>query len=291
MKNKVLVTGATGATGANAIKRLLELQIPVRAMVHSLDSRSEALTEKGVEVVEGDLSDFDSVSAALKGISSAYFVYPVTVPGLLEATSYFAQAALEENVELIVNMSQRTSRRETKSHAARNHWFAERLLDRSGVPVVHLRPTLFAEWLLYFASQIKENNRLISPFGNARYAPLAGEDTGRVIASILANPEGHAGQTYPLFGPVALTQFEVAQALTQVLSREIVYIPMEIEAFAEVLKSTGMFSPYFIQHVSAVAQDFRDGLLTGENNFVEEISGQKPMRMTDFIEKNIGAFQ
>jgi NAD(P)H dehydrogenase (quinone) len=44
---KVLITGATGATGANAIKKLLELKVPVRALVHKVDERSEKLSSQG----------------------------------------------------------------------------------------------------------------------------------------------------------------------------------------------------------------------------------------------------
>jgi hypothetical protein len=62
---------------------------------------------------------------ALKGITAAYFVYPIKVPGILEATAFFAQAALEQGVGAIVNMSQITARRIAKSHAAQNHWIAE----------------------------------------------------------------------------------------------------------------------------------------------------------------------
>ena len=103
---KVLITGATGKTGSNAIEKLLELKVPLRALVHKRDARSEQLRTQGVEIVEGDLSDFDSVSAALKGITGAYFVYPIQVPGILEGTAFFAQAAIEEGVGFIVNMSQ-----------------------------------------------------------------------------------------------------------------------------------------------------------------------------------------
>jgi uncharacterized protein YbjT (DUF2867 family) len=66
---KVLITGATGSTGKNAIKKLQELKVPVRALVHKKDARSEQLSTQGVEIVDGDLSNFDSVSAALKGIT------------------------------------------------------------------------------------------------------------------------------------------------------------------------------------------------------------------------------
>jgi NAD(P)H dehydrogenase (quinone) len=288
-EKKILITGATGATGGNAIKKLLELKVPVRAFVHQNDARSEQLSAQGVEIVAGDLSDFEAVNAALKGITGAYFVYPIQVPGILEATAFFAQAAIEQGVSAIVNMSQVTARRNAKSHASQGHWIAERLLDRSGIPVTHLRPTFFAEWLMYQSKDIREKNILPLPFGDARYAPITGEDQGRVIAVILNNPAEHAGKTYPLYGPKELTQYEVAEILSRVLGRKITYVPMEIEAFKPVLKDR-RFTPHFIQHISAVAQDCRDGLFSGTNDWVEKLTGQKPLEMVDYIVKNKALF-
>jgi NAD(P)H dehydrogenase (quinone) len=286
---KVLITGPTGATGGNAIKKLLELKVPVRALVHKLDERSEKLSSQGVEIFRGDLSDFAAVSEALQGITAAYFVFPVKVPGILEATAFFAQAALEQGVGAMVNMSQISARRIAKSHAAQNHWIAERLLDRSGIPVTHLRPTFFAEWLMYVSQSIREKNMFPLPFGDARYAPIAAEDQGRVIAAILNDFAEHAGKIYPLYGPKELTQYEVADILTQVLGRKITYVPVEIEAFSEIWKEMG-YSPYIRQHISAVAQDCRDGVFSGTNDLVEKLTGQKPMQMLDYIVKNKALF-
>jgi NAD(P)H dehydrogenase (quinone) len=286
---KVLITGATGATGGNAIKKLLELKVSVRALVHKVDERSEKLSSQGVEIVRGDLSDFEAVSAALQEITAAYFVYPVKVPGILEATAFFAQAALEQGVGAIVNMSQISARRIAKSHAAQNHWIAERLLDRSGISVTHLRPTFFAEWLTYLSESIREKNMFPLPFGDARYAPIAAEDQGRVIAAILNDSAEHAGKTYPLYGPKELTQYEVADILSQVLGRKITYVPVEIEAFSEIWKEMG-YSLYIRQHISAVAQDCRDGVFSGTNDLVEKLTGQKPMQMQDYIVKNQAFF-
>jgi NAD(P)H dehydrogenase (quinone) len=286
---KVLITGATGATGGNAIKKLLELKVPVRALVHTADERSEKLSSQGVEIVLGDLSDFEVVSEALQGITAAYFVFPVKVPGILEATAFFAQAALEQGVGAIVNMSQISARRIAKSHAAQNHWIAERLLDRSGIPVTHLRPTFFAEWLMYVSESIREKNMFPLPFGDARYAPIAAEDQGRVIAAILNDSAEHAGKTYPLYGPKELTQYEVADILTQVLERKITYVPVEIEAFSEIWKEMG-YSTYIRQHISAVAQDCRDGVFSGTNDLVEKLTGQKPLQLVDYITKHKAAF-
>jgi uncharacterized protein YbjT (DUF2867 family) len=46
-------------------------------------------------------------------------------------------------------MSQISAREDSKSHAARDHWIAERLFDWSGVPTVHIRPTFFSEWTVF----------------------------------------------------------------------------------------------------------------------------------------------
>src|SRR5258708_35585483 len=286
---KVLITRATGATGGNAINQLLQLKVPVRALVHKVDERYGKLSSQGVEIVRGDLSDFEAVSDALKGITAVYFVFPVKVPGILEATAFFVQAALEPGVGAIVNMSQISARRIAKSHAAQNHGIAERLWDRSGIPVTHLRPTFFAEWLMYLSESIREKNMFPLPFGDARYAHIAAEDQGRVIAAILNDSAEHAGEIYPLYGPKELTQYEVADILTQVLGRKITYVPVEIEAFSEIWKELG-YSPYIRQHISAVAQDCRDGVFSGTNDLVENLTGQKPMQLRDYTVKNKALF-
>lgn len=61
MKGKILITGATGKTGSAAINDLLQRNLPVRALVHTIDERSEKLRAQGVEIVSGELSDFETV--------------------------------------------------------------------------------------------------------------------------------------------------------------------------------------------------------------------------------------
>jgi NAD(P)H dehydrogenase (quinone) len=66
---------------------------------------------------------------------------------MLDATVTFAQAATEAGVRSVVNMSQISARREAVSNQARQHWLAERLLDRTAMLTAPLRPTFFAEWI------------------------------------------------------------------------------------------------------------------------------------------------
>jgi NAD(P)H dehydrogenase (quinone) len=192
-----LITGATGNTGAPTAKILLEAGHRVRAFVHRVDQRSEALAATGAEIVEGDLLDFRAVTSAMSGVSAAYFCYPIAPGGLLPATAIFAQAAGEAGVEAVVNMSQISARREAKSHAAQQHWLAERLLDRAAFGTTHLRPTFFAEWLKWQWLRNEHDGVLQLPFGTGRHAPIAGVDQANVIAAVLQNPAPHNRQIYP----------------------------------------------------------------------------------------------
>ena len=165
----ILVTGATGDTGGYTVEQLLKRNYSVRALAHRQDARSRRLQELGAEVVIGDFLDFEAMRAAMQGIRGAYFCYPIR-PGILQATAYFTQAAKEAGVECIVNMSQKSSRENARSHAAQDHWLSEQIFDWSGVAVTHLRPTYFAEWLLYLAPMIRAGV-LHVPFGTGRHAP------------------------------------------------------------------------------------------------------------------------
>jgi hypothetical protein len=51
-----------------------------------------------------------------------------------------AQSAKEAGLEAIVNNSQVSARRETKSHSAQDHWLAERVFDWSEKPCQAMRP-------------------------------------------------------------------------------------------------------------------------------------------------------
>src|ERR1700674_5050681 len=106
----VLVTGATGDTGGYAIDALSKLGASGRAMVRKDDERAARLRATGVDVVLGDLLDLDSVGAARGGVGTAYSVSPL-IPGLIDATAYFAQAGQEAGLKAVVNMSQISARR------------------------------------------------------------------------------------------------------------------------------------------------------------------------------------
>lgn len=288
MSNLYLISGATGATGSKTAQFLLEAGATVRAYVHHEDERSAALSLWGAELAVGDLLDFEAVRRAMEGVTGAYFVYPIK-PGLLQATAYFAQAAREAGVSAIVNMSQISARREAKSHAAQDHWIGEQVFNWSGVPTAHLRPTLFAEWALYWADQIKTGT-LRLPFGTGRHAPIATEDQARVIASILLNPGQHKGKVYPLYGEKEYTFPEIAAEIGRVVGKPVAYEQIdawELKNYSK--RGRTPASDRLLQHFEEIAKDHQNGVFSGTNDLVQKIGGKQPMGLPEFLEANKAA--
>ena len=287
---EILVTAATGETGRYTVQRLVEKGHAVRALVHREDERSDALRSAGAKVVVGDLLEHDDAIRATAGTTAAYFCYPIR-PGLIQATAYFADAAKRAGLEAVVNLSQISARENSKSHAARDHWIAERVFDWSGVPVVHLRPTFFAQWLLYPRSRatIVEEGIIDLPYGEGRHAPIAAEDQARLIAAILAEPAAHLGKTYPLHGPIEQDQAGIAAAVSEVLGRKISYRPLTIPQYRERLEKAGL-PEIMIQHFCAVALDYQNGIFSGEDKIIAEVTGQPPMTVQEFVTLHRNAF-
>ena len=290
MTKPYLVTCATGQTGRYTVRELLAQGLPVRALARSDDERAAALRAEGAEVVFGDLLNHDDVIQAAAGTKAAYLCYPVR-PGLIQATAYFADAALRAGLEVVVNMSQISAREDSQSHAARDHWISERLLDRSGVPTVHLRPTFFSQWFLYPHSKasIMERGVIDLPYGDGRHAPIAAEDQGRFIAAVLAAPAPHLGRTYTLNGPIELSQAEIARAIGEALGRPVRYDPLTIPQYRERLERYGL-PEFVIQHFCAIAVDYQNGIFAGEDTVIAKLTGTPPMTVQQFNAAHRDAF-
>src|SRR5215510_14669993 len=212
LDSPILVTGAAGRVGGvgGAVVALLrQRHLPVRALVRRDDARAEALRALGAEVVVGDLTQAGDVARALAGCQRLYFGMSVSAP-YLEATVTTAAAARQRgDLEVFVNISQMTVSQMsltemTDSPQQRQHWLAEQALNWSGLPVVHVRPTIFLQnffFLDWAAESIKRDGSMRLPFGAGRTSPVDTRDVAEVIAAILADPARHVGKVYELTGP------------------------------------------------------------------------------------------
>jgi len=285
MSTKVLITGATGDTGRAAVREAIAAGLEVRAMVRKIDARSQALAAQGAEVVAGDLLDVNSIRAALEGVDAAYFVYPVA-PGLIAATVNFAQAAKEAGTRAVLNLSQRSADRDSTSDSSRDTFIAEQVFNWSGVPVIHLRPTYFLEWLLYpWQLPFLQQGVLRMPAGKGRHAPIAADDQGRAIAALLKNPERHIGTTINLSGPVEMDLQQMAAELSEALGREIVFQDLPVDEYTASLTAMGV-PPYIVQHLGGAMHDYQNGHMAGVDSNVEQLTGRRSMTVGEFAKRH-----
>src|SRR6187551_984754 len=174
MGKPILVTGAAGRVGAigrTVTELLLKQGKAVRAMVRSDDARAQALRDKGADVVIGNLLDLDSMHRVIAGCETVYFGMSVS-DDYLAATVNVAAVAKHHGVRAFVNMSQMTLAQmsiteTTPSPQHKLHWLAEQALNWSGLPVVHVRPTVLLEgfFLILTPESVRQSNKIKLPFG------------------------------------------------------------------------------------------------------------------------------
>jgi NAD(P)H dehydrogenase (quinone) len=287
-KRTVLIAGATGDTGRAAVRASIALGLHVRAIVHNRDGRAEALDKLGAEVVIADLLEINTVRAAMEAIDAAYFVWPVQ-PGLIHATVNFAQAAKEAGVKTVINLSQRSANRDSTSNSCRDSFIAEQVFNWSGLPVIHLRPTYFLEWLLYpWQLPYLQKGILRMPVGKGRHSPIAADDQGRVIAALLNSPASHVGTTIPISGPVEMDHQQMAEELSEALGRKIIFQDLPVEEYCASLKEMGV-PAYIIQHLGGAMLDYQNGHMAGSDNNVEKLTGRRSMTVGEFARAHADA--
>jgi uncharacterized protein YbjT (DUF2867 family) len=305
MSHPILITGAAGgqqgSTGRLVAGLLLKQGVPVRAFVHKLDTRSDELRQQGAEIVEGDLLNPASVQAAMKEVKRAYFTYPVA-DGLLEAATIFAATARDAGLELVVNNSQFQSTpgdpafRDLKpAPSFRNlqHRLADRIFDWAQVGAVHLQTPPYYENVRALVSRgVAEQNAVFLPWGHGdAVIPLAGaEDVSRVAATVLADPGVPPESVYPLVSET-LTVREIVETLGRAIGREIRYVPITDEQWADAVKVR--LNPHALDHLTHLWQHFRKGEQRYQaTDAIRAVTGRNPQTLEEFFlanAKSIGA--
>ncbi len=290
-KPLMLVTGATGKTGAKVVEQLVERGFPVRALARSRDDRTERLEKVGAEVVLGDFLSLPSIRSAMKGVTRVFFCYPPQGDRLVEATTNVAVAARDEGVEALVNLSQITARQDSQSPLARHHWLSENIFDWADIGAVHIRPTFFAEMLFILGGKtIPLEGKLYLPYGSQRHAPVAAVDIARVAVGILTDPTLHVGERYVVTGPQNMTITEMAEVLSRELGQPVEYVDLPNEAWGQILSEQVGLPEFLVTHLKAVADDHKNGVFSAQTDVVERIGGQAPQSLDEFVREHRKSF-
>jgi len=288
--NLVLITGVSGV-GRTVLDRLRSWDVPVRVLARRDDERAAELRTLGVEVVLGDLTRPETVAAALDGVRRMYFGMTVSPDYLLAATVVATVAREYGRLDCLVDMSQMTVSQMTatstaESHQQRLHWLSEQVLNWSGLPVVHVRPTSFLDNPLFTtlaARSIRANGTIALPFGTGRTSPVAAADVAEVVATILRDPTPHVGQVYELTGPRTLDLVGVAAEFSRALGRPVTYVDVPLDHWlTEVLPKAGL-TPHVEQHIGTMARLHHQNRYDRATNDVERVTGVPAQAIEEFV--------
>ena len=265
----ILVTGAgggVGGVGGKVVALLRQRGRAVRAMAHHDDDRADALRALGADVVVGDLTRPADVATALDSVQRMFFSMSLA-PSYLEATATVATVARAVgHLDALVAISQMTVSQMdalsmSESHHQRLHWLSEQVLNWSGLPVVHVRPTVFLDSPLFTtlaARSIADSGTIRLPFGTGRTSPIATDDVARVVATVLTDPGPYIGRVFELTGPRSQDMNGIAEEYARALGRPVTYVDVPWETWAEQVLARAGLGPYVDEHIATMARLHRE---------------------------------
>lgn len=233
----ILVTGATGKTGSEAVRLLRQRAIPVRALVRN-PAKAAALAEAGAEIAVGDLAAPPAIDDAMRGVTTVVLISPGRPAQELNVVHSAARAGVKQVVKI-------TSNATADSPIARRRWHAEieAGLTASGLSHTLLRSNAHMQNFLALAPSIAKTSSFGSSAGAGRVGLVDARDVGAVAAEIAAAPGGHTGKTYWLTGPELLSYSDVAAVFSTVLHRLVTFRALSHEEDKAAMIRAGVPEP------------------------------------------------
>jgi uncharacterized protein YbjT (DUF2867 family) len=236
----ILVTGGTGFVGPKVVHALREQDRPVRCLVRK-PSAAGSLAAWGCELVQGDMTDADSLKRAVEGCEAIVHLVAIRQgPAerfqrvMEQATRNLVAAAKEFGVRRFVLMSALGTSEETKNLVPYYHakWENEQTVAGSGLEHVIFRPSFIFGRDGGILSTFKKLARLapVTPIigsGAQRIQPIWVDDVAAYFAAGVERPEA-AGQIYELGGPdvVSWNEFWARLKRTLGVRRPSVHVPI-----------------------------------------------------------------
>ncbi|MFE6286637.1 NAD(P)H-binding protein [Streptomyces sp. NPDC057877] len=212
---KILVTGATGTVGRQVVTELLARGHQVRALTRTPEN---AAFPAGVEVVQGDLTDPDTLAPALEGVTGLHLI---TFGG-----AYFAP--LETGPRILELAHAAGVRRVTVLHGGGPSLLEDAVRADDRVAWTVLMPVEFMGNALEWADPISTRDEVREPFVSRLSAMVHEGDIG-AVAAVALTEEGHGGQEYVITGPELLTVADKVTAIATARGRDVALVEMTEE--------------------------------------------------------------
>jgi len=232
----ILVTGATGQIGRQVVQQLVQRGAKVRALVRN---PAKADFPPGVDVVQGDLLDPDSLRSAFQGVSTLFLLNAVAPDEFTQALVAL-NLAKETGIERLVYLSVIHSDRYLNVPHFAGKYGVERVIEDLGFSATILRPAYFMENDVTIRDVVSEYGVYPMPIGGKGLAMIAAGDIAEIAAVELIRRDVASRPMPPerfnLVGPDTLTGEDVAAIWSAVLGRPVTYGGDDTAAFEQNLR-------------------------------------------------------
>jgi len=279
----ILITGASGNVGKEVLTQMAQTGARVRA---GFQSASKASVPSGVEIATLDFNQPETLRQALKGVDRVFLVGPPTAQ-LTALERKAVDVIKESDVQQLVKLSAMGGR---DPIFPRQHAESEDYIMSCRVPFTFLRPNGFMQNMInYNGTAINTQGAFYGTEGEGRVSQIDIRDVAAVAVKVLSE-DGHAGKTYTLTGPEALTNNEIAGILSQVLGRKIQYINLPPAQLRDALLSAGL-TEWNADALLDLQRFYREGKAATVTGEVEQILGRKPIHFARFVHDYTHAFE
>lgn len=277
----ILVTGATGRVGGEAVRQLATRGQPVRALTRR---PAEAGLPPQVEVAEGGAHDARSLVRALDGVDTVF----VVLVGDVEAQARNVAAALGETGRpvRVVLLSSSAVLHPVRHRIGDEHRIAEELVRPAAGTWTLLRPGPFHTNALWWARSITERGVARCLVGNQPGAPIDPADIAAVAVAALTGA-GHDGAAYELTGPEVLTSREQVAILSRLLGQPIAF---EVATKAEAVEAFAAVTGLVAARTNVEALHSPQVPWSRATRTVQEVLGGPPRSFASWAEAHLGRF-
>jgi uncharacterized protein YbjT (DUF2867 family) len=274
----ILVCGATGTAGSEVVRQLSDAGVPCRALVRD-PGAAEWIRYPGVEVARGDFARPETLTTPLKGVAKVYLVSP-SHPRHTEFESNVIEACQRAGVGYIVKQSILAADPDSPVPFCQSNGEVEQRLAASGIAHTVLRPNFFMQTLTAFGRSIRDQGVIAQPLEQARVSMIDVRDVAAAGVSALTE-EGHAGKSYVLTGPKAITISEVARELSAALGRPVTYLAISPEEARQAMLHLGA-PDWLVEATLALAASYVRGEGEVVTEEVRRLTGRSPRDFREF---------
>jgi uncharacterized protein YbjT (DUF2867 family) len=235
----------------------------------------------GVATVLADFADAKSLQPALQGVDTVFLVCS-PIPQLVELEGNMIDACKETGVCHIVLNSALGAGDCPKSFPGW-HRKVEDKLAASGVAYTILRPNGFLQNIVaYHAPSIRAQGAFYASMGNAKTSSVDVRDVALAAAKALIAPAEHAGKTYELNGPEAVSNDEIAARISRITGQTVSYVDIPEEAQRKSMLDLGM-PEWQVTALLELQQYYVTGKCGAVTDVLAKLLGRPPITLDQYL--------